>query len=537
MPYYLVHVDNTPPDDKPWLLSTRRELQEDASRNREWERFWSAQTGPDAFPGPAASLREKLEWGRAVEETLSEYIRVIPGCDPPIYLGEVLNQILFKTCPEEVTVELLVRRSAVGTWQLSSHEVGDFFASPDIRRGPSEITTWSEYADWLAGAPSGTTAGVGSQLVRLASRVVSRSMRTQECVVKFITSIGLGRATCGVPTPPWFEDPRLSVSALTVASHLVGGNPHYPRPGGSCVAFEVIHPGPGVERTSWENQLERRKLDQKNKMYLLVPRDSLTTRELLKTPENYAPLWLPAEYDEVHDRIMRHCRYNEGECSQIRWRLSQRNADSANLKVEMLSKELWCAKTTQRAAPLKLCFLIALARVMDSDTSWIRDNDAPEALCALVSKTAMCIRDLLHRYTDVALELGPPQGTDEECKESREALFIMLGRIRERLESSSDRVRIRFNFKPGKKRRARQPRTKNESDGDKEEGKRGKQGPASDHFHCFVSATSVPLAPSAIPSMRLADRLLVTTSTRARLYSEPQTFGVFRNPNHTAGGS
>lgn len=286
MPYYLVHVDNTPPDDKPWLLSTRRELQEDASRNR--------------------------EWGRAVEEKLSEYIRVIPGCDPPIYLGEVLNQILFNTCPEEVTVELLVRRSAVGTWQLSSLEVGDFFASPDIRRAPGEITAWSEYAEWLAGAPSCTTAGVGSQLVRLASRVVSRSMRTQECVVEFITSIGLGRATCGVPSPPWFEEPRLSVSSLTVASHLVGGNPHFPRPGGSCVAFEVIHPGPGVERTSWESQLERRKLDQKTKMYLLVPRGSLTMHELLKTPENYTPLWLPAGYDEVHDRIMRHCRYKRG---------------------------------------------------------------------------------------------------------------------------------------------------------------------------------------------------------------------------------
>ena len=188
------------------------------------------------------------------------------------------------------------------------------------------------------------------------------------------------------------------------------------------------------------------------------------------TSKNTAVIWLPPCWDEVRDRVQAHGLHGEGEAWAVRDSLEAGTTRTGNTKIDLFRCELEAAKKIkggQRGTedlPMlrrKFCTLLAITRTMQFDNYWTNDNECPEELEALLEDLAKALRAVLKRSDDelglgVNGVAGGAQAATHGPGASRTALYVALDAWKERL-LVSEYTESRFNYKPPKAKRARDP--------------------------------------------------------------------------------
>ena len=72
MPWQIVHISETPPEGKPWIISSRSSLAKDAANRAQWKAKWRSEAAPYRYTGEAGSFAEKLAWSHAVVDETSQ---------------------------------------------------------------------------------------------------------------------------------------------------------------------------------------------------------------------------------------------------------------------------------------------------------------------------------------------------------------------------------------------------------------------------------------------------------------------------------
>ena len=158
MPWMVVHVSQTPPEDQPWLISTRGDLARDETEMESIKAAYAA-----ACPMPSAES-DKLAWLKAAaafseRKHMEEFDWSFP--DPP----DVLPSMLRASCPDEVFLEVRMERRAVEELSLDAEHAQIFSDHMHstwterervVRRGYSclppemeEGCPWKTYKQWL----------------------------------------------------------------------------------------------------------------------------------------------------------------------------------------------------------------------------------------------------------------------------------------------------------------------------------------------------------------------------------------------------
>ena len=60
--YRFCRAEDCPPTDKPWLLSSVKQLRQDAKIRQSWKDKLSSTEEPFAFPGVESTFVEKMSW-------------------------------------------------------------------------------------------------------------------------------------------------------------------------------------------------------------------------------------------------------------------------------------------------------------------------------------------------------------------------------------------------------------------------------------------------------------------------------------------
>jgi len=439
-----------PPDDQPWLISSRGELDRDAEKMEIWKSDWKSD-----FPGLSSSFSEKVAWIKKVDDKHSEedYYDTMDG-DAPDESEDVIAGILSDCCPVNVTLQMWVPRVHLEGLTLTAANGSTFMSATSIHRAgyPSTVAGWSDYKTWLLALDTADPD------VLIATIDCNKEQDLGDALNESMLSLGLQRHASTFTIPGPGNDSR-SFSGRFL-QQKIGQNIHFPLVGGATgVAVKV-----GMTATEKQRQsspfvselISLQKASGDTKIFIIVPKHDSETSDseahdsdeddvnqgsaerALMSSETQHTLWLPAAYTAVDERVRSHCCEGEGESKGIQRRLQKGNTDTGNLKLAILGAEFEALKTLKGPqTELKFCTALALTRAMAWDSTWMHDNESPEDTVAMVNKLGEYWRNSLLKKSDAELGLGLGGAGASEAHSgpaSRLALFRLFETIAPRLK-------------------------------------------------------------------------------------------------------
>ena len=448
--HFLVMASECPPDDRPWLISNRVEVEEDERRVADWRARWA--TAEYGWPGARSTLAAKLAWAQRVKAVESDWEMIMDGgC--PSNVDEHVAAILDARCPA-ADVELLI------------------------------VVEREHAARVLADAPAGSAAaaardgaGAGAGELTLARGAAPKGASVSKACTQLLERAGLGalrgrfvlaRAAGAGYLPHYLSFPR--------GATKLGELPYYDGDDGEVrVALQLVGLQAARAPSPFERALEARSAASGDQPYLLVPRpaaggaaaaadgedddeDDDDDKERAATEETHAALWLPRGFHEIRARVGDHVARGEGEPSDIQMRLDKGNTDTGHLMQMIIRAEFEAINETRPRGvsaagdtPRRLATLLALTEAMACNDIWMHDTEDEEEVEELLADVAREWRNklLVHKNDAAALGLGAADESDAAKAASREALLALLGIFKRRIEAAGHA----FNFKPGPPRK------------------------------------------------------------------------------------
>uniref|UniRef100_A0A7S4QEA4 Uncharacterized protein n=1 Tax=Ditylum brightwellii TaxID=49249 RepID=A0A7S4QEA4_9STRA len=496
-----------PPDDKPYLLSSAKQLDEDAEDEKKHTTEWLKE---HPYPGLLSTFDAKVQWlgqiHKLYEDELEESFYSASAPEG----HDVVSKVLLDKAPSTIWLEVFVSLSELRN--VSSDAVdGDRFAAGVPKHGCVAYTgaqNWDAYKNWLLEQEK------GKDLVLIGSIECSKEDELIEKLQEFVKEMGLALL---FRSPQEINEMQVRRACYEWGIHRIVGENLYcaseERPGCASYAIQINLKNGDSAAASKPNEVQFiQMLEEKEqaslqteqpKTYLLVQRDDavkkkrqLSTNDkkrkssvsgeqddddgdedddddeeaFPRTAEYFHVLWLPREYLHLNNQITSHFLDGEGEARCMQRRFQKGNTDTGNLKIEVLEKWLDHIKREMRSYRTKLCATLALTKAISLDTSWMEDNEFPEEVVKLISKNlAAYWRTILLRKDDDDLGIGlggssssspsdndaQPDGQDMTMSESRKALLSLLSMFGKRLESADYEGKIKFNLKIG---HSRQPK-------------------------------------------------------------------------------
>lgn len=478
----ILRAEDCPPDDQPWLLSSRGDLRRDQARLESWLKDRRA-----SYPGAHSAFEEKLAW---ISKT---FTNMGWGRWEPASPVDALREILYESCPESVTVQLVLARSDVDKMCFTSaEEEASFLSAPEVVRagwdGKGDLPSFQAWLRKDATPGTEIEKGVGpgakrDYVVLAQFDGVSRDASCVDTLVELCRRVHLLRAELAsepVPydTPPerigelmhFPAAPALPKTAMPKPSGAKGGKkaatsapPAASATVQQCVAVVVagFHPVKSATPDGWRKGLDAHARES-GLTYVLVPNakkddddeddggEKENGAQRPASASTHVPLWLPKEYHDIRKRVLAHCWNGEGECEHIRARLEKGNTDSTNVQLAIFTAEFQALKEmrTGLSAVQKLMTVLALLEAMCLRTTWCHDieYDAVDEAEKLVSSIGEYLRLNLLRKTDAELGLDSHGGTP------REALHGMLALRKKQLEEEEGNVSIKFSYIARKRR-------------------------------------------------------------------------------------
>ena len=491
----IVMRSETAPDDQPWLLSSRGDLAE-ANELKEVEKArWSAALGPEE----GATLASKKAWMERFKYSFmdkeSELSRFQQEKCPEF--DDVLPEIMLASCRPQVSIQLLMTRSAVKAHADAKPKSDKpFSAAPGglTLRFPGKAKPKSLAAWWKALSSAkdpGTTVPFdtthhkdsyvlvatlapvpcGTEISGLLSSDKAGALGALESLV----GIGINAKTLR-PTEYEFS-----------IGDKAGECVHYPGTvdGVSVVPFELLcgpcsaqkaaaaadgddgdgddgddvegEKEPGDTNEFWA-AVEAKQALQRTAGPLGAP--CPTPKMAVVTPPYslQAVFWADqAFYTAEKARIKAH-EGGAGEAPHIKKRLSRGNTDSGNLRIGLFEREYHCIKGSRGygeprklTKPQQLLGTLALVNTMVFSWPWMHDNEEPAAVRKLYADIATYLRTKLLKLTDDELAIGPSPGLEDIAGTNRTALYHFLEFHKKKLATEGpEGEAIKFNFRPGK---------------------------------------------------------------------------------------
>lgn len=506
-----VDIGETPPDDKPWLISSRDELARDEAKMESWKADWKKSSM--SWPGPNGTLTQKRRWVSELDKA-DEAVDIFDKMDGdyPEYPIDVIQGIMLDCCPEQLILQLYMPRKRLEELELSDANAAKFLGATEIHRSgyPAAVASWDAYKAWLLELPTANaatdTAAAAATPVLFAMCECASTDGSRDKIMATLESLGLlEQLLCAQAAPAGLTPGVVATRSSQKVSEKVGGNLHFPitqesqacKPpttaastqkmmGRISVAFEVL-------LTACEKKTSKKKSDLEaeleamvkacggTKKFLLIPKkkgpsssddeddDDDDSKGSSITSDTHHILWLPSAYRMIDERVRSHCLHGEGESRAIQRRLEKGNTDTGNLKIDIHSTELEAIKDLNGLKPYhgfapekqfehKLCTALALTRVMAYDNYWMHDNEGPEDVARLVTKLGEYWRNVLLKRTDAELGLGYGVGALHDGTASRAALFKFFEALAPRLKKDFEKdygmrgVKCHFNWVLRKRR-------------------------------------------------------------------------------------
>jgi hypothetical protein len=111
--WVVVGIGSTPPDDKPYLISSRDDLAQDEQNRDKWKAKWSR-----TYPGRDSTFKAKVDWAHGIKEQPFEDYELRWDHTYPHEEESVLTQVFMESCPDQVTVQLVVEKSRLNSLQF-----------------------------------------------------------------------------------------------------------------------------------------------------------------------------------------------------------------------------------------------------------------------------------------------------------------------------------------------------------------------------------------------------------------------------------
>ncbi|KAK3242467.1 hypothetical protein CYMTET_47847 [Cymbomonas tetramitiformis] len=462
-------AEDCPPEDKPWLLSSRRMLAEHKVNGATRKKKWSSAEGK--FPGANASLEDKLEWMHWVQYgELESDFELLFDRTRPNDPKETVQQILYDTCTPTVNVQLCVSREAID--RLSSVIDENTFINSSLRRQgdgcPAECSDGASFLQWLKTAPVGGNfhatpipTAPQAQAAKLpeyypkantatyvvfATTQLLRDASTSVEVAAVVKQLGLP-SNCVVR--PVGSRREFAHSMAANMAPKIGEIVHFPEHGGdSAVALEIFIPSKVEKDQPFEEELKVKEEASEGKQgFMLIEKGLSKPKPKQKRSKSQLETGDDCDDDEL----------GEGECEDIKKRLDKGNTDPGHLRFDMVNQQLHTIKyefkdgeKDERTA-LKFCRLLGLIQAIFAGLHpmhWMFDNECPTEVVELVKDIAAYCRTFLGvKNSNQTLGLGHPT-EDADGISSREALYVLLRYWGQQLQ-------IKANFIPGHSRQKR----------------------------------------------------------------------------------
>ena len=491
---FVVGINETPPDDQPWLLSTRGDLAEANELKGVEKARWLAALGPaeDATLATKKAWMERFKYSYMDEESALSYFEreKCPAFE------DVVPEIMLDSCRPQVSIQLLMTRSAVKA-QADAKPTSDKPFSAAVSGGltlrfpgkakPKSLAAWwkalsvakdpgttvpfdSKYhkdsyvlVATLAPVPSGTeihdllsTDKVGAPLGALDSLVAMGITAEQLRPTEYEFSIGDKAGECvhypgtadGVSIVPLvlFCGPCPAQKAAAAAAA-----------GDAADDDEAEEKEPGDTKEFWAAVNAKQAL-QRTAGPLGTPCPTPKVAVAAPPYSLEAVFWADqAFYTAERDRIAAH-EGGAGEAPYMKKRLCKGNTDSGNLRIALFEREFRCiqgrrgwGEPRKLTKPQQLLGTLALVETMVCSWPWMHDNEGPTAVRKLYADIAAYLRTNLLKLTDDALGIGPSPGLEDVAGTNRAALYHFLEFHKKKLVTEGpEGEAVKFNFRPGK---------------------------------------------------------------------------------------
>lgn len=500
MASYLCRAEDCPPDDKPWLVSSRRQLEEDARIGAELEAEdnMRASSGTHTVPTDG-SYRSIVRWASTVENKFS--------CAN-------ISRIVLDAAPEAIELQLLIQRGRIERimrfWE--PRDEAAFLSSPHRRQDApaSALETIESFKAWLlnhgeAGTKVAAKAAASSQedapkeneslqaaaphadtspnaalpgglagLTLVASVVCTKGDAMRPTADRLMRSLGMPGAAFVSPRSLGLVDVPSSAHSENMLKGVVGDKLSF-RPSTASAQAAVPLVLLFNERVSPFVQQLDEQARTGGKAYFLVRRatappsaptnaasstaavstvagsegeTSNATSEESATTHTHHVLWLSGAFAAEEARVSAHCVRGEGEADDIVERFEKCDSDGDYLRLCLLNRELEAAKgaragTARGARPMKLATTLAITACMHNHggVSWMNRLHPSEfgSLVGFLDDLASYWRTILLKQTNADLGLGL---TDSEADRasSREALETYLRAVATSLAKLDERL-------------------------------------------------------------------------------------------------
>ena len=489
----IVRPCDLPPDDKPYLISSKKELAEDVNDDKEFQKEWFEKC---PFPGIQV---DKLEW-------LKDFLKLDNDIAFSMYGGpnaeQVAKETLLKQAPSQIRLELYATVSDLTKVKDCSGVDASLFAknlgkygNPEYPSSTDDNKTWSSYCQWLLTLQEEKANNneenkeTSKNNVLLAHTMCAPTGDLVDKMSEMLSSLGLKLLyTYAQANNP--EEDKLYSWGL---QELVGENLYFASNKNSndnipCVQLQVNLKNPSAIKkanVAWKDTLDTLQEDLnknlqaegRSMMYVAISKppvkkgrkkqqqqpvddedDDLFVYETKVTAETHYVLWLPSMYQKEIGRIRGHFDGKE-ESFLVQHRLKKCNTDAGNAHFEIMKQEF---KYIKNYPTLQERWIGALALVCAAteSTFWMSDNEYASELVDLWKEISAYFRNIVLKHSDKELGIGHPTETEDEegFSESRKALYRWLG-FRAKMLNDVPNLgygKVRFNWRPPKSRKRKE---------------------------------------------------------------------------------
>lgn len=464
--WVIVHVDHTPPDDQPWLISTRGELRDDAAVIAEAKKKWLSNLGP----GKKATYKRVNDW--IVKEQEAEWDNFDFAMRYAPQFSEHLGEMFMERCGPKTTVKFLVPAGKIKDI-LAACENDTASDGKIPKKKPEDKVvltlpprcrpkTWAQFWKVLLNVAPGVCGIDGMVEVATVSVEKDKPMKTffQDVVVKQLIEV-MGMRHCSGIRPA--QDTLLYNAKI---GETVGGHPNFvDERGASITPFVLVtrierkDNGGATNGEISDNESDSDEGEKESRLLReqLVEACLKTAKDREQAGKNRCHflimdekageegvLWLPKFYKEEVGRIGAHV-CGEGETIEIKRRLDKGNTDTGNLTIDIYNREFSCIKESRLrglSVQDQLTAIIALLFRMRYNEYWMHDNEFPEYVAKLINEIATLLRTKLLRKTDSELNFEDDDG------KTRAALYLTLEHFKKELLKVDSSFKL--NYKPGK---------------------------------------------------------------------------------------
>eukprot|EP01048_Picozoa_sp_COSAG05_P005935 COSAG05_NODE_367_length_10739_cov_10.311842_3_plen_595_part_00 len=143
-------TESLPPASQPWLLSSVRDLSASDQGLQVWQDKWGR-----SFPGASGSYADKLRWCRRIGEEAENDPESLLDRSRPCDEGTIIGKTMHESCPDNLTVQLLLKRSQVASLHFDEASATKFLSATPSAVAEPVSDVLSEFKDQLQATSAG----------------------------------------------------------------------------------------------------------------------------------------------------------------------------------------------------------------------------------------------------------------------------------------------------------------------------------------------------------------------------------------------